>query len=115
MLAVVKGQDICCVWVSYDVLRKPGAHYSDGNLASGGTSVYPVPSPFVSREQLVQVEWDQLRQIFNRRSDGKRVRAAEALIPRCVEPAYIVKVCVRDTSLRARCGFECSVDSDLWF
>lgn len=115
MLAVVKRQDICCVWVSYDVLKKPGAHYSDGNLASGGTSVYRVPTPFLNRGQLVHVQWDWLCKMFDRSWDGKRLRAAEALVPKCVEPSYVLRVCVRDTFLQARCSFDCSVDSDLWF
>lgn len=115
MLAVVKRRDVCCLWVSYDVLKKPGARYSDGNLASGGTSVYPVPTPFLSRDQLVHVQWDRLRNMFDRSRDGKRLRAAEALVPKCVEPSHILRVCVRDANLQARCSFDCSVDSDLLF
>jgi hypothetical protein len=79
------------VRVAPDVLDHPGAVIADRNAAAGAARFFASPRGLeaLEEEDVYAVWWDHSR-------DARQKRMAEVLVPRCVEPAMLRGVYVRD-------------------
>lgn len=86
--------------VNPDLLDLPGVVIADGNAASDYTAFWPSPNGLERvDDELVFADYWTDDNIFDYWAK-KRIKCAEVLVPRCVEPRYIVRIIAPSEEIR---------------
>lgn len=112
-------KELAVLGVSSAVLSLPGVIVSDGNASSDYTRFYPSPDGvhFLSEELVFARDWRSTNSI--RYYDQKRVRCAEVLVPKLVEPdlvfgAYVLSAAQKSEMIDLGLTLVSTVEPDLF-
>jgi len=94
--------DLCILCISANILYLPGAVITDGNAASDYTRFWPSPEGLdhLHFERIFASDWRDSNQI--QEWENKRVKCAEVLVPRRVDPKFILAARVSGEGSRNR-------------
>jgi len=79
--------------IDKEVMRLPGAIFSDGNAASSATKFY------TTLNELDKLDWNCINATYwSAFNDGKRIRCAEVLVPQKISKQFIREVYFNDSA-----------------